>query len=43
MNDKIQIWSLYRITNKVSGKIYIGQAADVSKRWYDHRNAAKKQ
>jgi len=36
-----QIWSLYRIINKINGKIYIGQAAEVSKRWYDHRRAVK--
>lgn len=35
------IWSLYKITNLINGKIYIGQAADVSKRWYDHRRAIK--
>lgn len=41
MHEKTQIWSLYRITNKINGKIYIGQAADVSKRWHDHRRAVK--
>jgi group I intron endonuclease len=41
MHEKTQIWSLYRITNKINGKIYIGQAADLSKRWHDHRRAVK--
>lgn len=36
-----KIWSIYRITNKINNKIYIGQAADVSKRWYDHRAAVR--
>jgi group I intron endonuclease len=35
------IWSLYRITNKINNKVYIGQAADVFKRWHDHRRAVK--
>jgi group I intron endonuclease len=36
-----QIWSLYRIVNLINGKVYIGQAADVSKRWHDHRRAVR--
>ena len=36
-----KIWSLYRITNLVNQKVYIGQAADISKRWSDHRRAFK--
>lgn len=40
-NETPKIWSLYRITNKINNKVYIGQAADVSKRWYDHRKAVK--
>jgi group I intron endonuclease len=35
------LWSLYRITNKINNKVYIGQAADVSKRWHDHRRAVR--
>lgn len=41
MHKQTQIWSLYRITNKINGKIYIGQAADLSKRWSDHRRAVR--
>lgn len=41
MHERTQIWSLYRITNKINGKIYIGQAADLSKRWSDHRRAVR--
>jgi len=37
-----KIWSLYRITNKINGKIYIGQATNISKRWSDHRAAVQK-
>ena len=41
MHKQTQIWSLYRITNKINGKIYIGQASDLSKRWSDHRRAVR--
>lgn len=41
MAQKTQIWSLYRITNKINGKVYIGQAQDYQHRWADHRRAAK--
>lgn len=41
MHEQTQIWSLYRITNKNNGKNYIGQAADLSKRWSDHRRAVR--
>ena len=39
--DTQKIWQLYRITNKVNGKIYIGQAQDYEHRWSDHRRAVK--
>jgi len=35
------IWFLYRITNLINNKVYIGQAADISKRWSTHRRAFK--
>jgi group I intron endonuclease len=41
MHKRTQIWSLYRITNTINNKIYIGQAADLSKRWSDHRRAVR--
>ena len=41
MAQEIQMWSLYRITNKINGKNYIGQAYDISKRWSDHRSAVR--
>ncbi len=31
---------LYRITNLINNKIYIGQTKNISKRWSDHRKAA---
>ena len=40
INETPKIWSLYRITNKLNGKVYIGQATDIAKRWHDHRTAA---
>lgn len=42
MHDKSQkIFSLYKITNLVNNKIYIGQTTNPRKRWYDHRIAIK--
>jgi group I intron endonuclease len=32
---------LYRITNQLSGKVYIGQTNDPDYRWYQHRSYAK--
>jgi group I intron endonuclease len=40
-NESQKIWSLYCITNLINNKVYIGQAADISKRWSDHRRAFK--
>lgn len=31
---------IYRITNKVNGKCYIGQSTHIEKRWTKHRNTA---
>ena len=28
---------IYKITNKVNGKVYIGQSRDIKRRWYEHR------
>lgn len=28
---------IYKITNEVTGKFYIGSAKDIDKRWYDHK------
>jgi len=33
------IYSIYKITNKVNDKVYIGFTQDVEKRWSNHRNA----
>ena len=32
---------LYRLTNQVNQKVYIGQSSDLSKRWSDHKAAVK--
>ena len=29
---------IYKIENKVNGKVYIGQSIDIDTRWYNHRN-----
>ena len=31
---------IYKITNKVNNKVYIGQSSDIKRRWRDHRSAA---
>ena len=31
---------IYKITNKINQKIYIGQSVNISKRWTAHRNGA---
>ena len=36
-----KIWSLYRITNKINQKVYIGQAENYEHRWADHRRAVR--
>lgn len=28
---------IYKIENKVNGKVYIGQSIDIKIRWYNHR------
>lgn len=35
-----RIHYLYRIINKINGKIYIGQTVQPDKRWYQHKNMA---
>ena len=36
MSEKI--CGIYKITNLVNGKVYIGQSIDIKRRWRDHRN-----
>lgn len=38
MNKNIGI---YKITNLINGKIYIGQSRDINKRWINHRSASQ--
>ena len=33
---------IYKITNKINGKCYIGQSVDIQKRWREHTHHAKK-
>ena len=33
---------IYKITNKINGKIYVGETCNVNKRWKEHLHAAKK-
>ena len=32
---------IYKITNKINGKVYIGQSNDIERRWAEHRNRYK--
>ena len=36
------IYSIYKITNKVNGKVYIGFTQDIKRRWKQHINDHKK-
>lgn len=41
MHDKTQkIWAIYKITNMINGKLYIGQTKEPDKRWNQHRRSA---
>lgn len=31
---------IYKITNKINGKIYIGQSVDIKRRWWEHKARA---
>lgn len=33
-----EICGIYKITNKINGKCYIGQSIDIYKRWYTHKS-----
>ena len=33
-----KICGVYKITNTVNGKIYVGSSKDIKSRWYQHRN-----
>lgn len=32
---------IYKITNRINGKIYVGQSIDIKERWYQHKYKAK--
>lgn len=32
------ICGIYKITNNINGKCYIGQSIDIQRRWYEHKN-----
>lgn len=36
------ICGIYKITNLVNGKVYIGQSQDIYNRWYDHKKDSRK-
>ena len=32
---------IYKITNKLNGKVYIGQSNDIERRWAEHKRKYK--
>ena len=32
---------IYKITNQINGKVYIGQSNDIQRRWQEHKNPSK--
>lgn len=38
--NKNKICGIYKITNKINNKCYIGKSIDIYNRWYDHKRAA---
>lgn len=39
MDKSQKICGVYKITNLVNGKIYVGSSKDINKRWYQHKNS----
>ena len=40
MEEKIM--GVYKITNKINGKCYIGKSVDIARRWSEHKSASKR-
>lgn len=38
-----KIIGIYKITNKINGKIYIGQSKNIYKRWFSHKETRKRE
>ena len=34
-----KVRGIYKVTNKINGKVYIGQSVDIGRRWCEHMNA----
>ena len=34
-----KVRGIYKVTNKINGKVYIGQSVDIGKRWRQHMTA----
>lgn len=34
-----KVRGIYKVTNKINGKVYIGQSVDIGRRWREHMNA----
>ena len=34
-----KVRGIYKVTNKINGKVYIGQSVDIGKRWHQHMTA----
>lgn len=42
MSDNLKISGIYAIRNKINGKVWVGQAKNISNRWNTHRYAFRK-
>ena len=42
MKKQERLCGIYKIENKINGKIYIGQSNNIYKRWYSHKNDLKR-
>ena len=37
MKSKDMVIGIYKITNKINGKVYIGQSNNIFRRWMEHQ------
>ena len=42
MKKQERLCGIYKIENKINGKIYIGQSNNIYKRWYSHKNSLRR-
>ena len=40
--NRNKLIGVYKITNRINGKVYIGQSVNINERWGDHKRKASK-